>query len=100
MAKSPNTTPSNNNDPQGPWSMSHSYSYSYPDYANNAFLRAILNHEDDQPKHPQFTEAQRIETQNELAWLDYVESEFIQTMLTYPDAEAIINKITKEKRND
>ena len=100
MAKSPNTTPSNNNDPQGPWSMSHSYSYSYPDYANNAFLRAILNHEDSQPQHPPLTEAQRIETQNELAWLDYVESEFIQDMLTYPDAEAIINKITKEKRND
>ena len=37
---------------------------------------------------------------NELAWIDYVEEEFIQKMLTYPDAEAILNKITKENRND
>jgi hypothetical protein len=53
----------------------------------------------DQPKHPPLSEAQRIETQNEIAWLDYVESEFIQDMLTYPDAEAIINKI-QNKRGD
>jgi hypothetical protein len=53
-----------------------------------------------QPKHPPLSEAQRIETANELAWMDYVESEFIQDMLTYPDAEAILNKITKENRND
>ena len=93
MAKSPNTTPSNNNDPKQPWSMNHSYSYSYPDYANNAFLRAILNHEDAQPQHPPLTEAQRIETENELAWMDYVESEFIQDELTFPEAEAIIKRI-------
>lgn len=37
---------------------------------------------------------------NELAWIDYVEEEFIQKMLTYPDAEAILNKIMKENRND
>ena len=37
---------------------------------------------------------------NELAWIDYVEKEFIQKMLTYPDAEAILNKIKKEMRND
>ena len=96
MAKSPNTTPSNNNDPKQPWSISHSYSYSYPDYANNAFLRAILAHGESQPKHPPLSEQQRIETENELAWLDYVESEFIQTMLTYPDAEAIIKRIMKQ----
>ena len=93
MAKSPNTTPSNNNDPEKPWSISHSYSYSYPDYANNAFLRAILNHQDSPRK---LTKAQQIETENELAWIDYVESEFIQTMLTYPDAEAIIKRIMKQ----
>tara|TARA_B110000483_G_scaffold112197_1_gene136337 strand:+ start:280 stop:447 length:168 start_codon:yes stop_codon:yes gene_type:complete len=46
----------------------------------------------DQPK---LTEAQRIETENELAWLDYVESEFIQDMLTYPDSEAIIKRVMK-----
>jgi hypothetical protein len=40
---------------------------------------------------------QEIELANELAWLDYVESEFIQDMLTYPDAEAIINKITNKE---
>ena len=99
MAKSPNTTPSNNNDPKRPWSISHSYSYSYPDYANNAFLRAILTHGEKQPKHLPLSEAQRIETENELAWQDYVESEFIQTMLTYPDAEAIIKRIMKQGEN-
>ena len=44
--------------------------------------------------------AQETEIANELAWLDYVEEEFIQNMLTYPDAEAILNKIKKEMRND
>ena len=51
-----------------------------------------------QPKHPPLSEAQRIETANELAWMDYVEAEFIQDMLTYPDAEAKLNKITKEMK--
>ena len=36
----------------------------------------------------------RIETSNELARLDFLEEE-VQNMLTYPDADAIIKKITK-----
>ena len=78
MAKSPNTTPING--------ISYSFSYSLPSAWCGLY----------QPKHPPLTEEQRIETENELAWLDYVESEFIQDMLTYPDAEAIINKIMKQ----
>jgi len=37
-----------------------------------------------------------VEVANELAWYDFVESEFIQDMLTYPEAEAIISKIMKQ----
>jgi hypothetical protein len=32
---------------------------------------------------------------NELERIDFLENE-VQSMLTYPDAEAIINKITKD----
>tara|TARA_B100001094_G_scaffold190145_1_gene184180 strand:- start:1058 stop:1279 length:222 start_codon:yes stop_codon:yes gene_type:complete len=41
----------------------------------------------------------RIETSNELARLDFLEEE-VQNMLTYPDAEAIIKKITKGDFDD
>ena len=88
MAKSPNTTPFSG--------INHKFTIDYPGWENN-FINALYNSvANDQPK---LTEAQRIETENELAWLDYVESEFIQDMLTYPDAEAIINKI-QNKRGD
>ena len=42
---------------------------------------------------------QEITVSNELARLDFLEDE-VQSMLTYPDAEAIINKITKEIEDD
>ena len=88
MAKSPNTTPFSG--------INHKFTIDYPGWENN-FINALYNSvANDQPK---LTEAQRIETENELAWLDYVESEFIQDMLTYPDSEAIINKI-QNKRGD
>jgi len=92
MAKSPNTTPFNG--------INHKFTQDYPGWENN-FINALYNSvvPNVQPKHPPLTEAQRIETANELAWLDYVESEFIQDMLTYPDSEAIINKI-QNKRGD
>jgi hypothetical protein len=32
-----------------------------------------------------------------LAWLDYVDNEFITDMETYPDAESIIKKIMKKE---
>lgn len=89
MAKSPNTTPFSG--------INHKFTIDYPGWENN-FINALYNSvANDQPK---LTEAQRIETENELAWLDYVESEFIQDMLTYPDAEAILSKIAKENGND
>jgi hypothetical protein len=82
MAKSPNTTPING--------ISYSFSYSLPSAWGGLY----------QPNHPPLTEEQRIETENELAWLDYVESEFIQDMLTYPEAEAIIKKVMKQGEDD
>ena len=42
---------------------------------------------------------QEITVSNELARLDFLEDE-VQSMLTYPDAEHIINKITKEIEDD
>ena len=92
MAKSPNTTPFSG--------INHKFTQDCPGWDNN-FINALYNSvvPNVQPKHPPLTEAQRIETANELAWFDYVESEFIQDMLTYPDAEAIINKI-QNKRGD
>jgi len=44
-------------------------------------------------------EEQSITVSNELSRLDFLEDE-VQSMLTYPDAEAIINKITKEIEDD
>jgi len=88
MAKSPNTGSNFNG-------YSYSFTQKYPNW-DNPFVNAMFQHQDNQPKHPPLTEEQRIETANELAWLDWVESEFIQDMLTYPDAEAIINKVMKQ----
>ena len=91
MAKSPNTTPFSG--------INYKFTQDYPGWSNN-FVNALYNSAaNEQPKHPPLSEAQRIETENEIAWLDYVESEFIQDMLTYPDAEAIINNI-QNKRGD
>ncbi len=44
-------------------------------------------------------EEQEITVSNELARLDFLEDE-VQSMLTYPDAERIMNKITKEIKDD
>ena len=44
-------------------------------------------------------EEQEITVSNELARLDFLEDE-VQSMLTYPDAEVILNKITKEIEDD
>ena len=83
MAKSPNTTPFNGysasfNQQYGNWQFPSIYS-------NEQFERSTQKE-------------QSVTVSNELAWMDYVESEFIQDMLTYPDAEAIINKITKDMK--
>ena len=85
MAKSPNSIPFN------------SYSVSFTQQYGNWQFPSIYSNE--QPERTT-QEEQEITVSNELAWMDYVESEFIQDMLTYPDAEAIINKITKEIKDD
>jgi hypothetical protein len=66
MAKFPRTP--------GNWSMNASYSYEYP----------LWNTRQGKPL--------GIAVQNEIARLDFLEQE-IQNMLTYPDAERIINTI-------
>lgn len=68
------------------------FTQDYPGWENN-FVNALYNLTTDQPKHPPLTEAQRIETENEIAWLDYIDSEFMAEMTEYPDAEAIIKKV-------
>jgi hypothetical protein len=93
MAKSPNTTPSN--DDNNNWSLKASYEYKYPGWVqSNPFISAVFDavEQEEQQKRKE----QEIETANELARLDYIESEFIQDMLTYPDAEAIIKRIMKQ----
>ena len=94
MAKSPNTTPSD--DDNNNWSLRASYEYKYPGWVqSNPFVSAIFDavEQEEQKKRKE----QEIELANEIAWLDYAESEFIQDMLTYPDAEAIINKIMNKE---
>jgi hypothetical protein len=61
---------------------------------SNPFISAVFDavEQEEQQKRKE----QEIETANELARLDYIESEFIQDMLTYPDAEAIIKRIMKQ----
>ena len=55
------------------WSMSAKFTQPY--------------HSVDSGKIYELLKAQETEIANELAWLDYVEEEFIQNMLTYPDVE-------------
>jgi len=75
MAKSPNTTPFNG--------ISASFTYSYPNWNNN-FANALFNAADKERNEA---------VQDELAWLDYVENEFISEMTEYPEAEQIIKNI-------
>ena len=86
MAKSPNTTPFNG--------YNFKFTQDYPGWENN-FVNALYNLTTEQPKHPPLTEAQRIETENELAWLDYVEQEFIEPMTVYPEALELIKQATQ-----
>jgi hypothetical protein len=81
MAKSPNTTPING--------YSASFTYKYKGWTVPEIYQDLT---DEQKKRKE----QEIELANELAWYDFVESEFIQDMLTYPEAEAIISKIMKQ----
>lgn len=82
MAKSPNTDPFNG----------YFASWTQPYVSMNGFWSNEQFERTTQKE-------QAITVSNELARLDYLEEE-IQSMLTYPDAEAIINKITKEIEDD
>jgi hypothetical protein len=82
MAKSPNTDPFNG----------YFASWTQPYVSMNGFWSNEQFERTTQKE-------QAITVSNELARLDFLEDE-IQSMLTYPDAEAIINKITKEIEDD
>ncbi len=62
--------------------VSASFTYHYPNW-DNKFVKAIFDHEQKQ---------QQIKTENTLAWMDFLEQE-IQEMDSYPEAEAIIQKL-------
>ena len=88
MAKSPNIPPSK-------WSVKAHYNQKYPGWIeSNPFVSSLFDMVDEAEKKK--AKEQKTELDNELAWIDYVESEFIQKMLTYPEAEAILNKIKKD----
>ena len=68
------------------------YSASFNQQYGNWHIPSIFSFEQSE----RTTQKERsITVSNELARLDFLEDE-VQSMLTYPDAEAIINKITKE----
>ena len=83
MAKSPNTTPISSMFVQ--WSQP---------YVN---MQGFFVAKEQSERTTQ--EEQEITVSNELARLDFLEDE-VQSMLTYPQAEAILNKITKEIEDD
>ncbi len=87
MAKSPNTTPFNG--------VNFKFTQDYPGWENN-FVNALYNAATGAAN--TLTEAQQIETENELAWLDYVESEFIEPMTTYPEALELIQRVIGGER--
>ena len=75
--------------------INYKFTQDYTGWENN-FINALYNSvANDQPKHPPLSEAQRIETENEIAWLDYIESEFMADMTEYPDAERLLSNILK-----
>ena len=61
--------------------VSASFTYSYPNW-DNQFVKAIYAHNEKQ---------QKIETQNTIAWMDFIEQE-IQEMTSFPEADKIIEK--------
>jgi len=83
MAKSPNTTPIS----------SMFVQWSQPYVTMQGFF--VPNEQSERTT----AKEQSVTVSNELSRLDFLEDE-VQSMLTYPDAEAIINKITKEIKDD
>ena len=80
MAKSPNTNPFNN-------TWSYDFSWTQPYVSMNDFFQGKECREI----------FEDISIEQELDRLDQTD-EIVQNMLTYPDAEAILNKITKEMK--
>ena len=68
------------------YTWSYSFKQSYPNW-DNSFVNQIFLYNEKQ---------QEIETQNELARLDFIEDE-IQSMESFPDAEKIMQQITGKK---
>lgn len=62
--------------------ISASFTYKYPNW-DNQFVTAIVAHNKKQ---------QKIETENTIAWMDFIEQE-IQEMTSFPEANKIIEKI-------
>ena len=83
MAKSPNTTPIS--------SMFVQWSQPY------VTMEGFFVPKEQSERTTQ--EEQEITVSNELARLDFLEDE-VPSMLTYPDAECIMNRITKEIKDD
>jgi len=83
MAKSPNTTPIS--------SMFAQWSQPY------VTMEGFFVPKEQSERTTQ--EEQEITVSNELSRLDFLEDE-VQSMLTYPDAECIMNRITKEIKDD
>ena len=93
MAKSPNSTPFNGK------GYSAKFTQDYQGWTEiNPFISALFDLTMKEQLERTTAKEQSVTVSNELAWMDYVESEFIQDMLTYPDAEAILNKITKDMK--
>ena len=62
--------------------VSASFTHQYPNW-DNQFVKAIFAHNEKQ---------QKIETQNTIAWMDFIEQE-IQEMTSFPEVDKIIEKI-------
>ena len=74
--------------------MRATYNYKYPGWTEqNPFISAIFQAAEQEATKKN---EQEVDVQNELAWIDFVENEFIKDMETYPEAESIINNIIRK----
>ena len=94
MAKSPNSTPFNGK------GYSAKFTQDYQGWTEtNPFISALFDLTMKEQLERTTAKEQSVTVSNELSRLDFLEDE-VQSMLTYPDAEAIMNKITKEIEDD
>lgn len=73
--------------PNGKWSCNYQYSQDYPGYLNNQFIYSM----NEKFKEERINE----KTQKELDLIASID-EMVDKMLTFPDAEAILNKIRRK----